>query len=77
MIKPKNPFSRAVEIVGSAAAMARLLDLTPTMVYQMQNGIRPVPATVCHAIEMATGGEVGRRELKPKGYEKLWPELLK
>ena len=75
MSKTNKPFSKAVEIVGSPSEMARITGLSPSMVYQIQRGLRPVPATCCHAIEVATGGVIGRAQLQPAGFEKLWPEL--
>ena len=76
MPKTNKQFCLAVEIVGGPAKMARLIEQSPNMVYQMQRGIRPVPATCCHSIEAATGGVIGRAQLQPVGFEKLWPELV-
>lgn len=36
---------------------------------------RPVPIPHCSSIEEATGGLVTRKELRPKDWHVIWPEL--
>lgn len=56
---------RAAEIVGSQAALARVIGVKPPTVNQWANGERPVPATLCRAVEAATGGAVTAEQLRP------------
>jgi DNA-binding transcriptional regulator YdaS (Cro superfamily) len=37
---------------------------------------RPVPIEHCPAIERATDGAVTRRELRPRDWHRIWPELV-
>lgn len=39
------------------------------------SGKRPVPIARCVAIEMATDGEVSRKDLRPDDWRSIWPEL--
>lgn len=55
--------------------MARLLGLSPSMVNQLAKGRRPVPVEHCLAIETATLGQVTRRDLCSKDWDRIWPEL--
>lgn len=36
-----------------------------------------VPAAHCMSVENATGGKVTRKELRPKDWQAIWPELEK
>lgn len=65
MTRTQNPVLRAAEHVGSQAALARLLGVTPSMVYQWIAGKRPVTAEQCPAIERATDGQVRCEDLRP------------
>lgn len=57
--------TRARDIVGGTAALARKLDVTPTTVSEWVGGKRRVPLERCPQIELATGGQVMRHELRP------------
>jgi DNA-binding transcriptional regulator YdaS (Cro superfamily) len=59
----------------SQADFARLIGVSPGLVYQWLEKIRPVSAEQCVAIEQATNGEVTRKDLRPDDWEKIWPEL--
>lgn len=61
---------------GKQALLAKHLVVSPTEVYQWKSGIRSVPAPHCPAIEQFTKGAVTRRELRPKDWHKIWPELV-
>lgn len=61
----KAPIENAVEIAGGPTALARTLGVTPPMVWQWCEGIRPVSPKHCIPIELATKGAVTRYELRP------------
>jgi DNA-binding transcriptional regulator YdaS (Cro superfamily) len=70
---------RAVHVIGSQAALARALSVTPVTVGQWlkpddKTG-RHVPPKQCVRIEKLTGGKVSRRDLRPDDWLELWPEL--
>lgn len=57
---------KACELVGGAAKLAVLADVSLTAVYQWLAGDRPVPAERAPLIERATNGKVRADELCPK-----------
>lgn len=74
------PIETAAKIVGSYARLARALGVSPAMIYQWANRVRPVPADRCPAIERATNGAVRCEDMRPdvdwaylRGTEKLDP----
>lgn len=50
---------------GPASALAGRLGITPVLISQWSNGVRPVPAERCPAIERATNGAVRCEDLRP------------
>lgn len=50
---------------GSAADLARVLDVSPVMVSQWARGAKQVPVSRCPDIERATRGRVTAEELRP------------
>lgn len=60
---------------GRQTALAAATGLAPTYIWQMANGVRPVPIEHCAAIERATNGQVSRKDLRPNDYWRIWPEL--
>ena len=70
-----NAITKAIEIVGSASALARELEVTPQAVCFWRDGLRRIPAEKCYAIESATGGLVTRKDLRPHDWREIWPEL--
>jgi DNA-binding transcriptional regulator YdaS (Cro superfamily) len=50
---------------GRGSSLARDLAISPVLISQWRNGIRPVPAERCPAIERATGGAVRCEDLRP------------
>lgn len=75
MKTPIDEIQRACDIVGGQAALARILDVEPTNVWQWLNGKRQIPARFCAAVEAATSGEVTRQSLRPDDWQQYWPEL--
>ena len=70
----------AVRILGSQAALARALNVTPVTVGQWLNPEkatgRGVPPKQCVRIEKLTDGVVTRRDLRPNDWADIWPELV-
>lgn len=60
---------------GSQRDLADKLGITPVLISQWANVLRPVPPERCVEIERATGGEVSRKDLRPDDWYKIWPEL--
>ncbi|WP_322105869.1 transcriptional regulator [Paraburkholderia sp. J41] len=61
---------------GRLVRLARAIGAHASDVSAWANRRRPVPITLCWAIELATGGEVSRRELRPDDWHLIWPDLL-
>ncbi|WP_369333315.1 transcriptional regulator [Xanthomonas hortorum] len=61
---PMNPVEHAIEILGSAAALARACHQKPQAITRWRRSGR-VPAHHAAAIESATGGTVSRHALRP------------
>ena len=61
--------------VESAASLARKMSIAPELISQWKTGKRPIPVERCYPIELATGGLVTRRELRPSDWQMIWPEL--
>lgn len=60
----------------SASDLAKEIGVTPVLISQWRNGIRPVPIERCFPIEQATGGKVTRKDLRPDDWPLIWPELM-
>ncbi len=50
---------------GDGSRLARKLGVSPVLVSQWRNGVRPVPADRCPDIERATNGVVMCEDLRP------------
>jgi len=55
--------------------MARHLGVSPQAVGECKKGGRPVPIPWCPKVESVTGGEVTRKDLRPRDWQEIWPEL--
>ena len=55
--------------------LARTLDVSPALVYQWANGIRPVAIQHCKAIHDWSKGQVTLMDLRPTDWQKIWPDL--
>lgn len=60
----------------SQRSLADKLGITPVLISQWANAQRPVPPERCVEIEVATSGEVTRKDLRPSDWQKIWPELV-
>jgi DNA-binding transcriptional regulator YdaS (Cro superfamily) len=69
----ENPVDRAAKVYGSQQAMATALGVTKAAVWQWKEDGRQIPVQYCVAIERDTG--VTRRDLRPKDWHLIWPEL--
>lgn len=69
----KSPIERAADSVGGATKLAAILGVSLQVVGHWK--ARGVPIERCVAIERATAGAVTRRDLRPKDYSDIWPEL--
>lgn len=65
----ENAMLRAANLVGGQAELARRIGKSPGFVNQMVKGVRPIPATLCLAVERATDGGVTRLELRPDVFD--------
>lgn len=65
-----NPsaLERAINRVGSQAALAKALKVKPQHVWNWLNRDKKVPAEMVIPIETATEGEVTRHQLRPDLY---------
>lgn len=61
----EHPILVAAKHFGSQRAFADELDVHPSMISQIANGRRRVPATMCRRIERLTGGAVTCHDLRP------------
>jgi DNA-binding transcriptional regulator YdaS (Cro superfamily) len=60
-----SAIQKAVDAVGSQAALAKAIGVPPALVWQWLNSRRPVAAQHCIPIEAATAGAVTRYDLRP------------
>jgi DNA-binding transcriptional regulator YdaS (Cro superfamily) len=62
-------------LIHGAMRLAGALRVTPGLVSQWKQGVRPVKVDRCVEIELATGGQVMRWDLRPNDWWLIWPEL--
>jgi DNA-binding transcriptional regulator YdaS (Cro superfamily) len=74
-MKQDHLITQACRAAGGSSALARLVGVSPAIVYQWRTGIRPVPADRCASIEMAASQSVMRWDLRPADWHLIWPEL--
>lgn len=77
-----NCYSEVMKLIeyvkshGSQRGLADKIGITPVLISQWANELRPVPPERCVEIERATDGHVSRKDLRPKDWHKIWPELV-
>jgi len=64
---------RAARAMGGRIEMALRLGVKPSAIGNWKD--RGVPIEHCAPIELACGGVVTRRELRPADWQRIWPEL--
>lgn len=60
---------------GGAASLAEKLSISPSFLSQIAARTCAVSPERCVEIELATNGEVTRKDLRPDDWERIWPEL--
>ena len=61
---------------GGAKKLAATLGISRSHLSQMASKRCPISPQRCVEIEKATQGDVGRRDLRPDDWNKIWPELI-
>ena len=61
---------------NSNAEFARVINCPAAFVSQWKSGHRPIPLEYMAAIELATDGQVTRKDLRPDDWHLIWPELV-
>ena len=73
-----NEYLRSPSSMGIARLRAAIGVKSDMQIRQWQHGYSdriPSPEN-CTAIELATGGVVTRRDLRPDDWHRIWPELI-
>lgn len=60
---------------GRAAALARHLGVSQAFMSNMASGEKSIPTEHMAAIESFTAGAVTRRDMCPRDWARIWPEL--
>lgn len=60
---------------GEASALAAQLEVSISYLSQMASGATAISPARAVAIEVATGGKVTRKDLRPDDWKQIWPEL--
>jgi len=65
---------------GNAALLAKAInshapDICRWAKDKTHEDFRPVPIDKCFPIELATNGEVSRKDLRPDDWQTIWPEI--
>lgn len=67
----------AVELLGGQTKLAAAIGVRQQHVWNWLNREgAAVPPECCVEIERATEGKVGRRDLRPLDWWRIWPELV-
>lgn len=61
---------------GSLSFIAKSASTHAPDVSRWAKGTRPVPIEKCVLIELATDGQVTRKDLRPSDWHLIWPELV-
>ncbi len=61
---------------GGLCQLAKTIGIAPSFLNQISKGRRSMPPKYCYGIELATKGQVTRKDLRPSDWHKIWPELL-
>jgi DNA-binding transcriptional regulator YdaS (Cro superfamily) len=52
------------------------MGVSPVLIHQWASELRQIPFERCMPIEIATGGAVTRKDLRPDDWHIHWPELV-
>ena len=64
-----------IETATKKSDFARAIKVSPALLHQWIEGIRPVAIPHCVSIERVTAGRVSRKDLRPQDWADIWPEL--
>lgn len=64
-----------IESGTKKADFARAVGVSPALLHQWIERIRPVAIQHCSVIERQTEQKVSRKDLRPDDWQKIWPEL--
>ncbi|WP_341238035.1 YdaS family helix-turn-helix protein [uncultured Limnobacter sp.] len=56
--------------------LAGILGVTPGLISQWKQGVRPIKVERCVEIERVTNRQVMRWDLRPNDWWQIWPELI-
>lgn len=59
-----------------AMGLAGILGVTPGLISQWKQGVRPIKVERCVEIERVTNRQVMRWDLRPNDWWQIWPELI-
>lgn len=68
-----TPLDKAIELAGGPSELARKIGAKPNQVNNWRS--RGVSVRFCWPIEKAVNGQVTRKDLRPKDWQLIWPEL--
>ncbi len=71
---PEHPIDRAASSLGGRKELALRLGVKVSAIGNWKD--RGVPLEHCASIERVCGGVVTRRDLRPKDWMLIWPELV-
>lgn len=60
---------------NAAVDLAKAVKATAAEISDWRRNKRQVPVRRCVPIEIATGGQVTRKDLRPDDWAEYWPEL--
>lgn len=60
---------------GRQSVLAKAIGAHAPDISRWADGSRPIPIPFAPKIEIATDGEVSRKDLFPKDWYEIWPEL--
>ncbi len=69
-----NSLDKAIQLCGGLSALAKEIGVSSARLGNWR--LRSVPIEYCLAIETAAAGGVSRKDLRPKDWHKIWPELV-
>lgn len=73
--KHRPALATAIELAGSKAALARMIDALPQQIGNWLMRDKEIDPVYCARIESSLGGRVTRPQLRPDDWQTVWPEL--
>lgn len=72
-----NKFNKVIEYFGGPTATATAIGSSLQAVCFWRDGEREINPKMCVTIEKKTNGKITRKDLRPKDWADIWPELKK